>query len=375
MKKVFLKITAVVFLVFVCIVFAVTLINGKNSSSESEYRKLKEFPEVSFNSLVYGDFGSELGEYFADRFAFRDVWLSMKAEFSAQAGDSISDGVMIGKTMMLDTEFSEEDYANQNSEFINRFPDVYGGTVYVAVLPDSSGIYSDLLPPYKTNVSQKDRIDEFYSCLESNIRKINAYNILKAQSENYIYYRTDSRPTAYGAYYLYRAVIKKLGLPPIEYDKYSVQHITDRFRGNLYRKSHYSGTKPDILDIYLCENGADIIECKGYDNSGNSYDKKIFDSSFIESDMYSLYLGSPEPLVKIKTSLNNGRKLLVIKDSFADCFIQFLIQHYSEIAVVSPEYMQKGLGSFIDPNEYEQTLFLFSIETLSKNIGMDMINI
>jgi len=374
MKTVFSKVTALTVIVFTCLFLVLTLTSKKDEYSVNENRKLKDFPEISASSLIYGDFGKKVSEYFADRFAGRNVWLSMRAEFEAQAGDSISNGIWVSKKMMLDTGFSSQSYADENAETVNRFLDVYEGNVYVAVLPDSSGIYSDLLPPYKSVVSQKQRIDYFYSLLNSSIRKINAYNILKAQSENYIYYRTDTRPTAYGAYYVYRTVIRKLGLPPIEYDKYSIQHITDKFRGNLYHKSQYMGTKPDILDIYVCSDGAEAVECTGYDNEGNSFEKKLLDMSFLESsDMYNIYLGSPEPLVRVKTSLNNGRKLLVIKDSYADCFIQFLLQHYSEIAIVSPEYMKEGLDSFIDPNDYEQTLLLFSIGTLSKKCGMDKI--
>ena len=89
--------------------------------------------------------------------------------------------------------------------------------------------------------------------------------------------------------------------------------------------------------------------------------------------MYSVFLGDPAPLIKIKTSVKNDKKLLVIKDSYANCFVPFLIQHYSEIAVVSPEDMQKELSEYVNINDYGQTLFLFGVENLGNRANLEKI--
>jgi len=82
--------------------------------------------------------------------------------------------------------------------------------------------------------------------------------------------------------------------------------------------------------------------------------------------MYNVYLGEEVPFLRIKTTVKNERRLLVVKDSYADCFIPFLTQHYSEIDVISPELIEGSVRDFIDLNDYEQTLFLFGIENLSR---------
>ncbi|MDE6665477.1 MAG: hypothetical protein K2K14_04715, partial [Ruminococcus sp.] len=110
-------------------------------------------------------------------------------------------------------------------------------------------------------------------------------------------------------------------------------------------------------------------------NNGISYRKILNDMDFLESgDMYRMYLGEEEPFIRIKTSVNNEKKLLLIKDSYADCFIQFLIQHYSEIAVISPEHMKKNISNFVDPDNYEQTLFLFGIDNMDNEKLFEYIN-
>ena len=78
-----------------------------------------------------------------------------------------------------------------------------------------------------------------------------------------------------------------------------------------------------------------------------------------------MYMGAPLPLVKLTTSVNNERKLLVITDDFGACFVPFLTQHYSEIDVVRPSEMSGQMSSIIDPDKYEQVLFLFGIDSMS----------
>ena len=81
--------------------------------------------------------------------------------------------------------------------------------------------------------------------------------------------------------------------------------------------------------------------------------------------MYSMYLGDSVPVMRISTSASTDKKLLVVKDSFGDCFIPFLLQHYSEITVVDPSVMNGKLSDYVNADDYGQTLFLFGTDSLS----------
>ena len=173
-----------------------------------------------------------------------------------------------------------------------------------------------------------------------------------------VFFRNDTKWTSYGAYCIYRTVIQKLGFLPTSYDKYTIRHVTDEFRGNLYDRTLYSDTRADILDIYEYPDGAEVESCMAVYRNGLESEKALYDMDMLESsDMYNMYLGEPEAVIEIETSVNNQRKLLVIKDSYADCFIPFLTQQYSRITVVSPQNMNGSLSDYIDISEYEQTLF------------------
>lgn len=375
MNRIANRITAAGVLLFTAVFLILTMFRTKGTESYQENRKLAELPEFTFSALLDGSYADELGDYFTDHFAGRSYLISANGAINANIGEGIVNDVYVTDSMLLALPDAEEASFDMYAAAVNEYAEDYDGTVYFAAIPTSSGVYSDMLPEYLSDSSEKEQIDSLYNSLDGTIRKIDAYNILKMLNDNYIYYRNDSKWTSYGAYCVYRTVIQKLGFLPSAYDKYTIEHVTADFRGNLYNRSQYSEVKADMLDVYTCRDGAEITECIGYNNDGTSYEKRLYDKSFISTnDMYNLYLGEAAPYVRIKTSVNNDRKLLVIKDDYADCFIPFLTQHYSEIAVISPDCLENGISSFVDPDDYEQTLILLGIENLSQEDLLDSIN-
>ncbi len=368
MKKKTNALTAVFSLTVMFVFLLTTIFMPKKKTSENENRPLAELPELSSDNLSEGEYTHGLSRYFTDHFAGRDVWISAQALAEQQICESIVNGVYISDSRLLDAGVSQRQVSMTYADYINRYAEENSGAVYMAAIPTSVGVYGDLLPEHLLSNSERDQISRFYDGLAGSIRKIDAYNILKMLSDNYIYYRSDNKWTSYGAYCVYRTVIQKLGFQPTSYDKYTISHITDAFRGELYIKSQYMRSKPDIIDVYSYPEGTEILSCTGTDSSGNIHECSIYNSSALETpDMYRFYMGYGYPEYNIKTSLNNDRRLLVICDDTAYCFIPFLTQHYSEIEVLSPEYMEGGIESYTDTDEYEQTLFIFGIDTLCEN--------
>lgn len=367
MTKLSSRITAIAVLTYMAYFLILTVFSGKAERSSDENRELSKLPAVSLSSVLDGSVSADMGTYIADHFPYRSKWIKVNTAIRSEIGEGIVNGVYISDDMLLDAKASEREKASESAAAVNAFAERYSGALYVAAIPTSSGVYRERLPEYLDSYRESQQITDFYEGLSSGIKRIDAFNILKMLNENYIFYRNDTKWTSYGAYCVYRTVIQKLGFLPTTYDKYTVRHVTSDFRGNLYNRSLYSGTDPDILDFYHYPSGVEVVSCKGYYNDGTSVDKKIYDERQLDSDyMYSAYLGEDVPLLRIRTNVNNERRLLVIKDSYADCFIPFLIQHYSEIDVVSPEQLDGFIGDYIDLSDYEQALILFGIENLSR---------
>lgn len=367
-------ITAVLFLAMIFGFLIITLIRKTGDESYRENRRLAQLPEMSIESLSEGAFTKQLGDFFTDRFAGRSYWLTAKGYTNIIIGESIINDVFAAEDMLLSADTCRDISCSGVADNINSYAEDYDGAVYFVAVPTSAGVYSDRLPEYLTACTEKESIDSLYSLISENVRKIDAYNILKMLNDNYIYYRNDSKWTSYGAYCVYRTVIQKLGFLPVSYDKFTIEHVTAEFRGNLYNRSLYTGIKADMLDIYNYNGAEEVISCTATDNEGETREIPLYDKSAIDkNDMYKLYLGDDSPLVTIKTQVNNDKKLLVIKDDFADCFIPFLTHHYSEIAVVSPDCMTVSLNELINRDDYAQTLIMFGIDSLSEGVNQQSV--
>lgn len=369
MSKLINKITAVLVLAFMALMLILTVWNGIRAKKKYIVRS-SSFDSSAAEELCDG--------FITENFFGLDKWNKFNADIREELGEGIINGVYIRGDMLLDASMSRSEISNSVANEINKFAKSYDGAVYFVAVPTSSGVYGEKLPPYLEKNSEIRKINALYDSLDSNIRKIDACNILKTHSNNYIYYRSDTKWTGYGAYCVYRTVIQKLGFTPSVYDKYTIRHLSNEFRGNLYLRTGCENVKADIIDAYDYLGGAEVTSCIGYDTDGNEFDSSLYDKSFLDSNyIYDVYLSKDMPLLKIETTVKNERKLLVIKDSYADCFVPFLTQHYSEITVVSLELIKDSLGNFVNFDDYEQTLFLFGIENLGngeyfKNLNKQM---
>lgn len=361
------RITAILCSALVFTVSLLTVFGKKAEKSSEENRVLAKAPDITLSGLYDGSTSQQLRSYATDQFAGRSKWLIAKTAMQTELSESIVNGVYISDERLLGTDMysGDNDNISANADIFSQYLLNYDGMVYFAAIPSSTGVYGDILPPHIVGKTENQSITEFYNVLSAKIRKIDAYNILKNLKDNYIYYRNDTKWTCFGAYCVYKTVIQKLGFLPTTYDKYNIEHVSDKFRGDLYNRTLSKRPKYDLIDIYTPQDGAKIVSCKRVMKDGTVSYGDVFDRELLDSDnMYSMYLGEPAPVINIKTSAQNDKKLLVIKDEYADCFIPFLTQHYSEITVVSPSELSGKLSDLVNINDYGQTLFLFGVCSL-----------
>ena len=70
-------------------------------------------------------------------------------------------------------------------------------------------------------------------------------------------------------------------------------------------------------------------------------------------------------LVNIKTKGDYNKRLLIVKDSYANSFIPFLTKHYGEIDVVDLRYYTDDLNSLIESDGITDVLFLYNVNTFN----------
>ena len=318
------------------------------------------FPKPEKQSLLDGTWADEIENFLDENLGFHDMLFQLKSRTDLMIGEKMIQGVYITDERLMEKQFST---GNGSAEQINAFHEKYYLPTYFILVPSASAIYESSLPANAISSNQEKQIKNIYSDTGTGIRCVDAYHILKSLEDSYIYYRTDSHWTSYGAYYVYQSAIQKMGFIPVSYQKYVISHLRTDFRGDLYQKTLYHEVKPDVLDCYTYEEGSKVTRVQaGYQDGTIERRSDIYDKSALESDnMYQFYLGKPCKYMKIRTDLNNDKKLLLYKDDFGDCMIPFLLQHYSEICVVNLEQTGNQFEDVVNPADYTQVMFLCSV--------------
>ncbi len=326
--------------------------------------KVLEFsalPHADAKSLSDGSFSEELEGYLKENLGFHDLLFQLKSRTDLMIGEKMIQGVYITEERLIEKQFLS---GTGNAALINQFHQEFNIPVYLILVPSASEIYESSLPANALNDNQEKLIKDVYADTETGIRCVDAYHILSSLKDSYIYYRTDSHWTSCGAYYVYQSAIQKMGFAPVSYQKYVISHLSTEFRGDLYQKTLYDKIKPDVLDCYTCETGSHITGIHvRYPDGRMENHAELYDSSALETeDMYRFYLGEPCRTMRIHTDLDNGKKLLLYKDDYADCMIPFLLEHYSEIFIVNLEQTGDAFQDAANPAEYTQAMFLCSVK-------------
>ena len=334
--------------------------------SENENRMLKQQPQLSLKNIFSGEFTKQYEEYISDQFIFRNFWVRIKSNMDVLAMKKDSKGIYFGKDGYLLQKFSKPDIdiLNKNIEGINKLAlsnkDI---PIYFMIVPLSSGVLKDKLPPFATSYDQMEIIKYGRSKIDKKVEFIDVSEALKRKKDEYIYYKTDHHWTTKGAYYAYIDFCNKIRIKPHDMQGFNIEEVTDKFYGTLSSKVNYSGLKPDYMETYNFKKELKYdVQYMDTDTRSNSlYEMKHLDSK----DKYSLFLDGNHALTKINTNARNNKKILILKDSYAHCFVPFLTEHYSEIHMVDLRYFNMSINDYINQFNMDEVLMLYNISSFS----------
>ena len=373
-NKIFFSIFMTVWVVIVIINF----IWPKQVFSEEENRMLATIPRFSFESFVNGEYLNGVNDYINDHFAFRNFYLKLNSWWEVSVmGKKENNGVYIGKDGYLFEKFeyndSEKENGNTNVEtilnFANKMKEQNVPTYFVLV-PNSIYINSNKLPNNVEVPNQEEIINQIYDEAE-NTNNINVIESLKKENKNkQLYFKTDHHINSDGAYVIYRKYCKVANIATKEIDNFNRVTVSNDFLGTFDSKAQLLNQQPDELFVYKNENNTNIKEA--------IYDKQTIDSIFNEEylkgkDKYSYFLNGNNSRAIIKTNVNNDKKLLVIKDSYAHIMSQFLCQEYSEVHFLDPRYTNFDYVEYAKENGITDVLFLYNVSTFVQDTNLKKI--
>lgn len=357
-------------ILFLVLIFGITIAGffvPDKERSESENRNLAQKPEFTLAGLFAKDseerFTTLYEEYIADQFIGRDTWIGIKTRTEKLLGKTdingvyfAKDGYLITKTDAdaVDREQEEKNIARLIS-FVEKYEELLGtGRIDVMLVPTAADILGDKLPAFAADYDQEALLARLREAM-SETAWVDVRKALMEHSEEYIYYRTDHHWTALGAYYAYQAWAEHQGLPVRELSDYAESIGSEEFLGTLYSKVNL----PMQADTVMLYNDGQQYRVE-YDASGKYSDSLFATERLQEKDKYMVYLDGNHAMVDIVSENRNGKKLLVIKDSYAHTFIPFLAQDYEEIIMVDFRYLKTPVSYLVENYGITDILFLYN---------------
>lgn len=246
--------------------------------------------------------------------------------------------------------------------------------VYAMVVPTSIDItLNDALRSDIKSANQKKALDYFNASFKNVTAVDGIYDAERLHRDEYTYFRTDHHWTALGAYYAYEQFAAEKGVTAVPLSKYKTKTF-DGFLGTFYASSGQSpklGNTPDSVTAYLPFNN---ITCRITESNGNSYDWEVVKdaSDYSQSLKYLAFIGGDNALTTITNADNpQGETCVVIKESYGNAFVPFLIPHYSTVYVIDPRHYNGTLGDFAKDKDIDDIIFIANISTTRNSVYID----
>lgn len=359
------------------------------SMSEIENRVLAEVPQPSLYGVVVGQDQNDFEDYLKDQFPLRNQFMGIRSTILRVVRKQEINGAYIGKKGFLFEKITDDDYkqsrVDKNVDAVKSLYEFYEqmvdrGHLSVMILPTSAYVYDKYMPRNSNMFNQKRLIDDIGMALDG-YNVVDVADVLKnaADDRDDIYYKTDHHWTMTGAFEAYKCYRQSIGMPEVLDDSYFVDEMTDSFRGSLYCK--ILGVSPfDSIYQYVSKECDPVYEvvADGYELSS------LYDESKLEiQDKYQYFMGGNYGEARI---INNTfspeldendnpveKNLLIIKDSFANCFIPFVAADYANTYVLDPRYYKGDLGQYFIDNNVTDVLVLYNISNFISDKSLSLI--
>ena len=370
MKKTAEIAAAAVFIGFLALFSVLRLVFPAREFSERENRFLEQRPAFTLSSLFSGEFTKRFESYITDQFPFRDGWTTLKARCELISGKRENNGVYYCSGALISRfETPSDDVIEENTSFINTLAQNISCPVYFCLIPGAAEIEHDRLPPNAPCGSQADVIRKAFAAC--NARPVDMLDVLSEHSGEYIFYRTDHHWTSLGAYYGYTSLCGAMGLEAALLSDYDRQTVSESFYGTAYSSSGFSWVEPDSIETFVPDDGS--VTITNY-STGEAASASLYDESFLAvKDKYSFFLGGNTPRLSVDTGHVEKPKLCIIRDSYTDSLLPFLLDDFSRIDLIDLRYFKSSVSQYICDGGFDAVLVIYSVPNFSTDVNLFML--
>lgn len=328
--------------------------------SDSERRKLAQFPELSVKTVLDGKFMTEFESYTLDQFPLRDSFRQLKALFHYNAlGQKDNNDIYIaeGYAAKLEYPLNETSVTNAVKKFNQLYEKYLTGSenIVFAVAPDKGYYLAE------ANGYPAMDYETLFARLQEELPWAEFVDITDTlTAEDYYYTDTHWRQEKLAT--AAESLCKALGADWFREEELTPAAVERPFYG-VY---HGQAALPmDAEELYLMT--GDVLDgCTVY-NHETGKTTGIYDWEKLESrDLYDIYLSGAAALLTIENpNAATDRELVVFRDSFGSSMIPLLVKDYRTVTVVDIRYIASDyVGNFVDFHG-QDVLFLYSTLVLN----------
>lgn len=240
-----------------------------------------------------------------------------------------------------------------------QLPDV---NVYSLIAPTAVSFY---LPQKYAGISRSELevIGEVNAQLNGGIAVIDAYSALEPHVNEEIYFRTDHHWTQLGAYYAAEKFAEAAGVPFDELSQYEKREIPG-FVGKMYAMSGNSSLVKDNPEMFAYYIPRGDHPTTYYDNDmQNERTHSYFwepEELFDPTDLYLTYMNSNWDIFHVSGGQKNGRRLMIIKNSYGNAFAPNLFNSFEDIWIVDINWNDINIEEFAKEKGITDLLFCVS---------------
>ena len=330
----------------------------QKSFSKVEGRRLASFPECSVESVIDGSFFEGLCDFYSDHLPLRQYFGNIYALSELSIGKREVNGTILcsnGALVLRHTQ-ANESTLKKNIEAISNISRNEIQTVFFEV-PDPSSVFADYMP-IKTLTNRNEAISN--ECYGQFLERI-------SEDPSHYYYLTDHHWTTHGAYQAYTIICQRFEIAPFDKDFFDIEIACEDFYGSAFRRSSLprSLISPDEISLYRYIGDGELLLT---DHSTQRTSKGLYDFDEINNgDAYRVFLGGNSAHVSIEATPSEPRKrLLVLKDSYANSLVPFLALHY-DIDMIDPRYAEPShVKELCESKAFDAVLVLLSESTLTQ---------
>ncbi len=263
-------------------------------------------------------------------------------------------------------------FAQTLNTFASNNPEL---NVYSMMIPKAAAFYLNKSKDFGhlagRTLNDQNNLDEL---LSSDVQSINIYDILNSHKDEAIYMRTDHHWGALGAYYAAKQFASDLGLPFQDLSTYT-KNVRKNYLGTMYTYSGKHTTLRDNPEDFVTYEPNATYKYYTYDQKFENPKERTNILHYVSEDAvsswYLTFIGGDSYSVKIQSDVcKNGRKLLIVKDSYGNALVPYLLYSFEEIYVVDARKFEIHLDTFTEQQGITDVLFA---ECAFSAVGKDYI--